>query len=192
MASRIEIANLALTHLGQPPVMALDDGSVAANTINTLFDPAVAALLRAHVWNFAKARANLPAMAENPAFGYTTQYQLPGDCLRVVRVGQYLHALGTTGYYSIEQGRILINQTGPLPVQYVQMVDDAARFDALFVDVLAVRLALDACERLTQSNTKKQILREELEQALRRARRANAIERPAVATIDDTWMQARL
>jgi len=192
MASRIEIANLALTHLGQPPVMALDDGSVAANTLNGLFEPAVAALLRSHVWNFAKARAVLPAMAQSPAFGYTTQYQLPSDCLRVVRVGQYPQPLGTTAYYSIEQGRILINHTGALPVQYVQMVKDASRFDALFVDVLAARLALDACEKLTQSNTKRQILREEVEHALRRARRANAIERPVVAPPDDTWMQARM
>jgi len=191
MASRIEIANLALTHLGQPPITALDDGSVAANTLNTLFDPTVAALLRAHVWNFAKVRENLPAMAGKPEFGYTAQYQLPSNCLRVVRVGQYVHALDTFAHYSIEQGRILINHTGSLPVQYVQMVSDAGHFDVLFVDALAVRLALNACERLLQSNAKRQILSEELEYTLRIARRANAIERAPIALVDDTWMVAR-
>src|SRR5690606_40618312 len=64
-------------------------------------------------------------------------------------------------------------------------------FDALFVEAFACRLAAEACETITNSNTKKQAAWAEYGEAIGQARRANAIERPAVAMSDDTWLDRK-
>jgi len=182
MASRTDIANLALIRLGAAPIVALDDGSVAAGVINTL---------RANLWHFSRARARLAQLADKSAFGFAAQYLLPADCLRLLRVVGASIGPVNAPPYELSAGRILIDHSGPLDILYIARVTDAGRFDALFVQVLAARLALEACERITQSNTKKQMLAEDYAQALKTARRANAIERPAVRPVTDTWLAAR-
>jgi len=195
MASRTDIANLALTRLGAEPIIDLSDSSVAAGVLSALFDPTVDAELRANLWHFSRARARLAQLTDKALFSFNAQYQLPADCLRLLRV----HIGLPTGWeqegvapYSIEAGRLLVNHAGSLDIQYVRRVKDVAQFDALFVQVLAIRLAHEACERITQSNTKKQMLAEDYLQALKTARRANAIERPTTAPVNDTWLAARM
>jgi len=195
MASRTDIANLALTRLGAAAISSLTDASVAAGVMDTLFAPTVEAELRANLWQFSRARALLAQLADAPAFGFAAQYLLPADFLRLLRVHVgYSVPLQATGNppYSIEANRILVDHAGPLPIQYVARVTDTGQFDALFVQVLAARLAFEACERLTNSNTKKQMLADDYAQALKTARRANAVERPAARLAEDTWLAARL
>ncbi|MGE4334968.1 MAG: hypothetical protein AB7E55_03210 [Pigmentiphaga sp.] len=191
--SRVAIANRALTKLGAARVIALDDDNEASNTIESMFDIVRDAELRASLWHFSKARVQLPALSDAPAFGFSHQFQLPADYLRLIQVGdvRVWPRPQVEGWYSIEAGRILINHTGPLNVRYVQRVEDTTAFDALFVEAFACRLAVEACETLTNSNTKKQGLWEEYLQAMTTARRANAIERPAVTPSNDTWLEAR-
>lgn len=191
--SKVAIANRALTKLGEARIIALDDDSQSSNTMDSMFDIVCEAELRANLWHFAKARAELPALSERPAFGYTHQFQLPSDYLRLVKISDVRATPRPTvgGWYSIEGNRILIDHPGPLRIRYIKRVDDPTLFDALFVEALACRLAAEACETLTQSNTKKQAMWAEYEQALQAARRANAIERPALAISDDTWLEAR-
>lgn len=191
--SKVAIANRALTKLGAARIIALDDDSQASNTMDSMFDIVRDAELRANLWHFAKARAVLPRLSERPAFAYDSQFQMPSDWLRLIEVDSrrcqwkpYVES-----WYSIEGGRLLINHPGPLQIRYIKRIDDPTLFDALFVEALACRLAAEACETLTQSNTKKQAMWAEYEQALQAARRTNAIERPALAMSDDTWLEAR-
>lgn len=191
--SRVDIANRALTKLGAARIIALDDDSTASNTLDSMFDIVRDAELRANLWHFSKARAQLPALAETPLFGFSHQFQLPSDYLRLIQVGQrHCRARPSEdGWYSIEGGRLLVNQSGPLHVRYVRRVDDPTLFDALFVEAFACRLAAEACETITNSNSKKQAAWAEYGEAIAQARRANSIERPALAMSDDTWLEAR-
>lgn len=191
--SRVGIANRALTKLGGARIIALDDDSKASNTLDSMFDSVRDAELRANIWHFSKARAELPALSEPPAFGYSHQFSLPADYLRLIEIHgrRVAPQPDRDGWYSIEGRRILISHAGPLRIRYVRQVEDTTLFDALFVEAFACRLAAEACETLTQSNTKKQAAWDEYAQALAIARRANAIERPALATSDDTWLEAR-
>lgn len=191
--SNVAIANRALTKLGAARIIALDDDAQASNTLESMFDTVRDAELRASLWHFSKARAKLPRLSQAPAFGFSSQFQLPADCLRVIQIGDALTnpKPATDNWYSIEGGRILIDHPGPLNIRYVKRVEDPTLFDALFVEAFACRLAAEACETLTQSNTKKQAAWQEYEQALSVARRANAIERPALAMSDDTWLESR-
>jgi len=200
MASNGEMANSALTKLGASRITALTDNVKAAREINAIFELRRDYLLRTHNWSFAMTRASLPALDETPAWGYTTLYQLPTDCLRVVQVNDTWVVPGLADYtsgpdsepYKITGRRIETDIGAPLKLRYIKRVTDPAQFDAAFVEVFASDLADQVCEALTQSNTKREATRAVLRQSLLEAVRSNAIELPPEAIPDDSWILSRL
>ena len=200
MASNVQIANSALTKIGAARITALTDNVKAAREINAIFELRRDYLLRTHNWSFAMTRASLPALDETPAWGYTTLYQLPTDCLRVVQVDDMWVVPGMADYtsgpdsepYKITGRRIETDIGAPLKLRYINRVTDPAQFDAAFVEVFASDLADQVCEALTQSNTKREATRAVLRQSLLEAVRSNAIELPPEAIPDDSWILSRL
>ena len=200
MASRVEIANLALLALGSgSKITSLTDNSPAARAIYAAFDMARQAELRAHNWSFAIRRSTLPASATAPAWGFSLAYPMPADCLRMVEVNRwhiapagYSYVDSSTADFAIEGREILTDIGAPLPVRYVQDVTDEGLFDALFCEAFALRLGMLTAEQITNATRKKQSLQGDYQDALRRAVRANSIELPPSAIADDSWMLARL
>ncbi len=184
MTSRVEICNRALDKLGSAAITSLDDNVKAARACARMFDAVRDSELRDHQWNFATARASLPELDETPVYEFSKQYQLPGDCLKVIDVDP-------TGDWKIEGRRVVTDISAPLRIKYIQRVQDTSSFDALFVEALAARMAQELCEALTQSNSKKRAAQEDYAQAIRRARRADAIEGTADALEETSWIKAR-
>lgn len=199
MASRVDIANLALTKLGSASkITSLTDNSVAARALNGVYDIYRKAELRSRHWSFALKRTTIPALAAVPSWGFGYAYQLPSDYLRIVQVNDTFDvpALndyndGDTSPWAIESGAILTDFGSPLKIRYVWDVTDEGTFDALFVVSLACRLALECCEQITNSNTKKAAAAEAYKEAIRDAAKAGAIEKPPAAISDDSWIMAR-
>ncbi|SDV49192.1 hypothetical protein [Chitinasiproducens palmae] len=195
MASQIEIANRALTKLGEARITTLDEDSKAAETLFSMYDIVLESELRANVWNFAKTRARLPALSIDPVFGFSQQFQLPADFLRLIQVGEfnaYPATRDTRGLYSLEGRALLTDLPAPLAVRYIRRMTDATQYDSLFVEVLACRLAWECAMPITQVVSNKQTAMQEYQLAVRAAIRANAIERPSQAIADDTWMEAHV
>ena len=117
MASQADIANLALTILGKPTIASLTDNSMAAQTINAVYDTVRRALLTGPAtWRVSVSRATLPELASAPVAGpFTTQFALPSDYLRILQVGDNWPGLDLSDYrlgptdtdYSIEEGILL-------------------------------------------------------------------------------------
>lgn len=191
--SNVDIANRALTKLGAGRIMDLDDNVHAAKTIKSMFAVVRDNELRDHVWSFSKARAQLPALATAPEFGFEYQYQLPSNYIRLLQLADFWTYPNPTpqGLYAIEGRAILTNAPAPLRIRYIRQIEDPTQFDASFIEVLACRLAAECCEALTNSNTKKQAAWQEYDEMMRRAIRSNSIELPALAIEDDTWLEAR-
>lgn len=199
MASKVDICNRALTKLGAQRILSLSDDLKPARECNSAFDIVRDAELRNHTWSFSKTRASLAALAAAPAWGFSRQFQLPNDCLRVVRVGEYYpgpvlddYVNSNTADYAIEGRRILTDYDAPLKILYIARVTDATQYDSAFIEALACRLAMELAEPLTQSNTKRELAQSEYRSALLDAVRANAIELPPEQTQDDAWNLARL
>ncbi|MGU4696729.1 hypothetical protein K6L09_08685 [Burkholderia cepacia] len=193
MASQVGIANRALTKLGSVRITSLDEDSKAAATLNSMYDDVLDACLREHVWSFAKTRAQLAALADAPLFGFSYQYRLPADFIRLIQIGQFLvyPKTDTRGLFSIESGNILTDLQAPLYIRYAKRVTDPNAMDPLFREAFACRLAIEACEAITQSATKRQAAWGEHDRAIAQAIRINAIERPSQPIADDTWLEAR-
>lgn len=155
--------------------------------------------LRANAWRFALRRAQLAALAGAPDFGFARQFQLPTDCVRVHKVGDYYVGASLTDYrttdesaYSIEGGVILTDYPAPLNIVYVRDETDVSKFDALMVDAVAQKLALAIAPILTQSASKQQTTKDDYRDTIAQAKRVNAIEVPPEPIPDDSWMLARV
>jgi hypothetical protein len=62
----------------------------------------------------------------------------------------------------------------------------------MFCEVMATQLALQLCQQITDSNSRKEALEAEYRWQSRDARNADAIENPPDQLPDDEWNEARL
>ena len=202
--SKVDIANLALTKLGSnEKLTSLSDNSVAARAMNRLYDPVRQAELRRRHWSFSIVRTSVAASATTPDWGFGYAYPLPADFLRAVPVSDYFVVPSLSDYTSQDASAfafevvggvrcIVTDFTAPLKLRYVYDVTDEGQFDPLFVMAFAARLAFEACEQITNSNTKKQACQQDYQMSVREALAANAIEKPPQPFADDSWVIARL
>jgi hypothetical protein len=199
MASQVEIANRALTKIGEARITALTDNVEAARVISSMWDMVRDAELRARNWNFSITRTSLAALVTVPAFRFLYEFQLPSLCLKVIQVGEFYPGPSMSDYrnaseseYQIEGRKILTNYPAPLYIRYVSSITDTGQWDALFAEAFACKLAMEACEKLTQSNTKRQLADGEYDKAIAAAVRSDAVENPPEPLPDDAWLLSRL
>jgi hypothetical protein len=155
--SETEICNIALGHLGEAPITSLEEDSRAARACQLHYALTRDELLRAHRWNFAKDRVRLSEMAEAPAFGWARQFLLPADCLRVVEFNDQEIGDWISEEYEIEERRLLTDAE-EARVVYIKKISDVSRFDALFVQALALKLGIILSEQIRGTTGKTQDL----------------------------------
>jgi hypothetical protein len=156
-------------------------------------------LQRTYNWRFCVKRANVAADVAAPTFGYTYQYTVPADCLRILQVNTYFPApdlsdlIGSGGQeYQLEGGKILTNFSGQMNLRYLGRITDPTKFDAAFDEAFAALLSYNVAEALTQSDGKKNAALRDYRMCLMEAVRANAIENPPESIADTTWLSVRL
>jgi hypothetical protein len=189
MASVVEICNRALQKLGAKRITAISEDSVNARACNTAYDPLRRAELRAHPWSCAVARVQLAASSTDPVFVKQNSFPLPSDYVRLLPndEGYNYNSLD----WQIEAGNIITDDSAPLNVRYIYDLTDPNLMDALFREALSARMALEMCEEITQSNQKKESLRQDYKDAIREARRVNAILKIAEKPPEDEWITVR-
>ncbi len=185
MASEVGIVNSALVKIGADTITALIDDSEEARAANAQYAKLRDEVLRAHPWNFAIARAQLAQLAEDPAFGYAKQYQLPADCLRVLSMSD------DTIQFEIE-GRKLLTDEETAKIRYLRQVTDPNEFDSFFRETLSLRLAADLAYTLVNSGTLSELMMKLYLDHLSKARSIDAQEGNAKTIIEaSTWVDRR-
>jgi hypothetical protein len=194
MASDVQIANRALSKLGDKTIVSLTEDSNSARAVNECYVIVRQNEIRRHPWHFAKRRALLAASATTPEFDFSYAYPLPADCLRVLMPHPQSDSVQYDGKvdWKIEGRSILSDQGGPLKITYLADVTDPEQFDAAFVDTFAARLAAEVSMRLTGSAEKRKLALEEYRMALLEARRVNAFEQFSIERPMGDWEIARL
>jgi hypothetical protein len=147
ISSATDICNVALGHLGEARITSLEEDSVAARACALHYRMTRDQVLRSHRWNFAQARAVLSRLDDAPAFGWSYQYELPANCLRVLEVNDSEAGDVITDAYLIE-GRALLTNAESVNLVYLRRIEDVGQFDALFVEALAVKLAIVLSETI--------------------------------------------
>ncbi len=201
MTSRVNVINGALIKLGAATIASPADESEQARKAALVFDDLARAEIRKQAWSFAMARVALAANVAAPVSYFPTAYALPTDFLRLVQYGDYwVYDMQVTTdpitpieNYSIEGGELLSQDTGALYIRYLRdLSGNISLWDATFVEAFKVRLAMELAPTLTKNRIKKQDLAVEYKDAIREAKRCNAIERGPEQIADGGWVLGRL
>lgn len=170
MTSKVDIVNIALTHLGAERVMSLDEASEPARTMLARWDTNRDAVLRAHPWNCAMVLTGIAASAVAPPHTWTYRYPLPADPV-------YLRMVEIEGDpdYAVVGGDIFTDAAPPLNISYVGRVD-VSRFDALLAEVTGARLAWATAKKINDSRSLVNDMWGIYQQTLRAAKSVDAQE----------------
>ena len=192
--SAVSICNLALSYLKQESIADLADDNDRAKTCLKWYDQTRRFMLRGHVWNFALKRAQLTTSG-TPAFGYDNQYDLPNDYIRIASIGDEdngFHTPNGPSPYELEDGKILINSSAAtLNLRYICDVTTVAKFDPMFVQSMAISLALNMAYAFSGSLTNVKTIKALFDSAFPWATSVDGQERPPSRIQRSRFKQAR-
>ena len=169
MASVIQICNSALNQLGASSITALTENSKNARLCNERYETVRDAVFRSHPWNCLVKRVQLAKDTETPAWGFTNQYTLPSDCLRVLQIKDY------NLDYKIEGRKLLINEDTVFLI-YLAQITDVNELDVLLRETISAGIASDISYAITSNLQVAKLMTEKYGLKLSAARHTDASE----------------
>lgn len=183
--SRVDIANMALLKLGQPPIMSLTDNSITSKRVVQEIDPALETVLRSYPWPFAVTRKELARMLDRPLFQYAYYYEMPTDSVRLIELDTDNSA------YELESDNRLATNAQSVRVKYVSKDHAMKGMDPVTQDVVALNLAARLCIIFTENPELQGQLWRQYEMQLAQARNTWAVENMPQTVIEGNWIPAR-
>jgi len=174
--SEVDICNKALARLGAnlvesstDRVDAITTDSIEAKLCKQLYPMVRDMVTEDRIWSFALERVTLTPDNQAPAFGFSNRFLVPIEVLSIWRVNwpESTHLSSREAYTRdwILEGRYILSDAAELNVQYIKRLShqDIYYASTLFVDILSIRLAMEMCITLTESNPLLQHLTNEYE-----------------------------
>lgn len=185
MSSIVDICNRALIRAGaKGKISTLTEDTPNATLCNILYDPIRKSLLRKHYWNFALEQVELAQLSDAPTFEFDYAYQLPSNCLRVIKLYDY------SGPWKIIGDKVYTNDTQALLV-YLKDFTDTSKFDSLFEECLMLKIAYEICLKLNENDRRAGELKQEFEKSYREAKQVDGMEDYPDQWSDGTWLDSR-
>jgi hypothetical protein len=169
MASIVGICNGALNQLGATTILSLNEDSKNARLCNARYSEIRDAVFRSHPWNCLQKRIEISSSTTVPAWGFSYQYDLPGDCLRLLRILEY------DSDHKVE-GRSILSNSETMKILYISRVTDPNQYDELLRETLSSALGADIAYAITSNNTTSQNMITSYQEKLRDARFVDSTE----------------
>ena len=169
MASVVQICNSALNQLGASSITALTDDSKNARLCNERYTTVRDEVFRSHPWNCLVKRIQLAQDTDTPPWGFTYQYTLPSDCLRVLQIKDY------NSDYKIEGRKLLIDESDVYLI-YLAQITDVNELDVLLRETISANLAQDIAYAITANLQVSKLMAEKYQAKLSEARHADSSE----------------
>ena len=169
MASTVDICNGALNQLGATTILSLTEDSKNARLCNSRFTQVRDAVFRSHPWNCLQTRVELASSTTAPAWGFSYKYDLPGDCLRLLKILDY------DSNYKVE-GRSILSNNSSMKILYISRVEDPNQYDELLRETLSAALGADIAYAITSNNTTSQNMLVTYQEKLKDARFVDSTE----------------
>lgn len=148
MTNAVTICSNALLELGADPINSLTENSKLARLCANLYPSLRDDVLRAHYWKCATKRIILSPMLEAPAWGWAYQFQLPGDWLRTIQVGQDRQSDDFE-----QEGMTLLMRQNICYLKYVWRNEIEATWSRNLVRQMEVAMAARIAYAVTKSTT---------------------------------------
>ncbi len=157
--SPTEICNLALSWLAGNRIISLEDDSDEARLCKANYTMSRRAVLEEREWTFAIRRAELPAVAEPPLFGFDYKFLVPSALIYSIGVydpadaafrgeptAQTRHAVE-----SDDTGTIILADIPKVHIKFVVDITNTNRHSPLFDQALAAHIAMNIAIPLTEN-----------------------------------------
>ena len=154
---RVDIANLALSWLGERPITSIDDDTDRAHQIQINYVPARDATLEAHDWTFAIQRFIPAQNVVTPVYGAGLAYDIPPQILRVISVDRNEDSSDAFALpinsreqidWQLEGDKIICNEDA-IYCRGVRRIEEEGRFSPLFVHAFSAKLAFLLAQNIT-------------------------------------------
>jgi hypothetical protein len=170
MASITEIANLALSLIGESGISDISDTSdKASRTCATNFNQARDECLAMARWSFAKRQATVTKLTAAPSFEWAAAFELPVDFIRLCKIAGD-DAWNPKEYFDVQGRTLLVNlddeAATTLNIEYIRREEDPTLYSPLFVEALSYKLAHKIAKVLTDSDRRSQEILREFEQVV--------------------------
>jgi len=158
VASRIDIMNLALSHIAISKKIILEtDRSEEANACGDLYNISRDQVLADFPWPFATKFALLGLVQSSPTTEWLFSYRYPSDCLTMRRIFSGIRNDNRQSRipYKIgqdDQGLLIYTDVENAEVEYTISTDVAVRYPDDFKMALSFLLAFYIAPRLTQGD----------------------------------------
>lgn len=147
MASEVDIANLALSHLGDDATLSSlipPEGSAQADHCAKFYPVARDSLLEMHSWSFATKRITGSLLtSESPKWLYA--YAVPANCISVQKVFDSVDTVETPCEFIIEEDSteqsVIYTNVAVATIVYTKRVTNTEKFSPNFIIALSWHLA---------------------------------------------------
>ena len=154
MASQVQIAKLALQHVGDRfDISSLTEFTPEAEQVNLIFNDTRDALLRQHPWHFAKKFVSPATVAGTVPGGWTFMYLYPTDAVRILGITNPLGRGQPPIEFEVARNaannRVLLCDQESAEIVYTARITTTEDFDAEFTMALSYSLAAKLAMPLT-------------------------------------------
>lgn len=192
MVDKLAVYKQAELHIGKGTITTLSDDVEARYKFDQAWLGVVEEAFNEGDWNFAKKTASLIASADVPIEGWSYSFGYPDDYLRTLGVSPYARWSGAFYDYADQAGSLYAN-TDTLVINYIRkdLIDNVAVWPTMFWRYVALKLAYETCEALTNGSTKQQDLENRMKKALRQAKSVDARNENNKRLAPGSWMRSR-
>ena len=196
MSSQVQIAKLALQHIGDRYDIAdITEESVEAEQINLVFDDTRDELLRRFPWRFAKKYVS-PATLDVTVPGlWDYAYQYPTDAVKVRGITNSLGFDAEPIKFEValltDNTKVILTDEENAELFYTARITDTTRFDPEFTMAFSFLLASRICMALTGSLEIAQALEKEVLRTVSQAADTDSSEGRNREAPEASWIDAR-
>lgn len=156
MVSQISICEKALSKIGAGSLMNINtDESPQSIMCGVVYDDLLLEILREYDWSFAIFRQSLNRDTSTPAYQYAYRYILP----TVPQMVKLIEVEDNTDFAL--ENNFLVTNASSVNIKFVGKETDPNKYDSMFVDAFATRIAAEVCYKITSDKVLTQKMEQE-------------------------------
>jgi hypothetical protein len=197
MASKVQIAKLALQHIGDRyDISDITEATPEAEQVNLLFDDTRDALLRQHPWAFATKYTSPAALTGTAPGHWEYMFLYPTDCIRMLGVVNPLGKDQPHVKFEVARNasgkRVILSDIQKPEIFYTARIEDTTDYDPEFVMAFSYVLAARLVMPLIGERSIAADLYQQAQAVLNSAWETDSNEGIEEAIPDADWIRARV